>query len=228
MTRLKNEIARLSKKFEFYKRPLLCLGGGVFLASFLLLIGFLSGEARTPPALKKNNSGIRLADTPLPEPPKPIQEKQDPMASPTVPNPQFQDVKLNLDMPQLKIDYTVNPQILVGVQVPAPPTLSMPSVSDAVFSLGELDNQPQVIHAPAPVYPHQAKSRGVQGEVLVRIVIDAEGRVISAKLASQKNAEEFGQVTLDAVKNWRFKPGQKGTQTVHCEVEVPVVFRLSK
>jgi protein TonB len=61
-----------------------------------------------------------------------------------------------------------------------------------------------LIEAPNPVYPMEAREQKIQGTVRVDIVIDEEGKVISAKARS--GPELLYGATLEAAYKARFKP----------------------
>lgn len=54
------------------------------------------------------------------------------------------------------------------------------------------------------MYPAVAQSAGVQGVVLVDIVIAVDGSVTEAKIV--KSIPLLDQAALDAVKQWKFAP----------------------
>ena len=56
------------------------------------------------------------------------------------------------------------------------------------------------------LYPPQAKAAGVEGHVLVRYDVTAEGRVANARIESAAPAGYFETAALDAVRSWRFRP----------------------
>jgi TonB family protein len=75
-----------------------------------------------------------------------------------------------------------------------------------------------------PVYPEEAKAKGVEGVVLVGFTVDAEGRVHEPRVLS-------GHVLLDeaalaAVRQWRYRPTRKDGRAVTVEVVETVPFWL--
>ena len=55
-----------------------------------------------------------------------------------------------------------------------------------------------------PEFPAEAKAAGKQGEVILKIVVTAEGRVGAVKV--MRGEEPFVAAALAAVKTWRFEP----------------------
>jgi protein TonB len=62
----------------------------------------------------------------------------------------------------------------------------------------------ELIEAPQPIYPEEAKEQKIEGIVTVSIVIDEEGKVISAKVAS--GHQLLHGASKDAAFKARFKP----------------------
>lgn len=63
---------------------------------------------------------------------------------------------------------------------------------------------PRLISYIPPAYPETAKAKGIQGTVVLSVVLTAEGRIASAKVL--KSIPELDQAALDAVKQWRYEP----------------------
>lgn len=82
-----------------------------------------------------------------------------------------------------------------------------------------LDNRPAARFQPAPAYPRDRLSTGIEGRVTVTFSVDTSGRVYDAVVVSADDPA-FGDEALRAVRKWRFEPGIKGN--------VPVAFRMSQ
>jgi TonB family protein len=73
-----------------------------------------------------------------------------------------------------------------------------------------------LLHRVEPEYPEGARQAGIQGAVVLDILIGVDGAVQSVRLVS--GPPELAQAAIDAVKQWRFKPRvvdghQAGVQT---------------
>ena len=90
------------------------------------------------------------------------------------------------------------------------------------------DRKPRALYAPRPPYPAEARSRGVEGMVVVRLRIDTRGRVVSSRVVGGEATELFADTTLDTVERWRFRPCGRDGRDVSCEVEMPVVFQMAR
>lgn len=64
----------------------------------------------------------------------------------------------------------------------------------------------QLVSGSAPVYPPEAREAGIGGYVVVRYDVDAEGRVVNARVVESEPEEVFDEAALQAVSRWRFQP----------------------
>jgi len=84
----------------------------------------------------------------------------------------------------------------------------------------------EVIEAPQPIYPDEAKEQKVEGMVTVGIVIDEEGKVISAKVSS--GPELLHAASRDAAFKARFKPTTLNGKPVKATGAMTYNFVLDK
>ncbi len=83
---------------------------------------------------------------------------------------------------------------------------------------------PVALETPAPRYPAAALRRGESGEVLLRIDVDAEGRVADVGVVHGSGSRALDRAAISAVRGWRFLPGQRDGQPVPGVVNVPITF----
>jgi len=78
-----------------------------------------------------------------------------------------------------------------------------------------------------PPYPPEALARGIEGVVELRVVVDENGAVRSAKVETSSGDASLDQSALATVRDhWHFDPARRGGTPVECEVVVPIRFRL--
>lgn len=68
------------------------------------------------------------------------------------------------------------------------------------------DRPIQLVSGSGPVYPSAAKAEGIEGTVVVRYGISADGRVVNARVESASPEGLFEEAALDAVRTWRYNP----------------------
>jgi len=79
------------------------------------------------------------------------------------------------------------------------------------------DAPPKAISTPDPPYPEEARKKGIEGKVPLRIVIDAKGKVSEVKALS--GPEELVPAAVATVKMWQFEPPASGPVTWNVEIE---------
>lgn len=79
---------------------------------------------------------------------------------------------------------------------------------------------------PPPLYPRLARRMGKQGVVLLEVFVSASGMVEEVKVATGSGHEILDEAALDAVRGWRFAPGQRNGRPAAMRVRVPVRFEL--
>ena len=94
-----------------------------------------------------------------------------------------------------------------------------------VFDLSALDRAPVVTNQVRPLYPSQLKREGVIGEVLLEFIVDTLGNVRNVHIVTASRPE-FEQAAMEAVSNWRFKPGRREGHAVNVHMEESIVFTL--
>ena len=75
----------------------------------------------------------------------------------------------------------------------------------------------------AVVYPESARAEGVGGEVVVRMVLDAEGRLVEASVVRSPNPR-LSAAALEAVRSVELVPPSQTTPEGRAPVTFPVVF----
>jgi TonB family protein len=69
------------------------------------------------------------------------------------------------------------------------------------------------------------RASGMRGEVMVDFVVDIEGRVRNAYVVRSLNPS-FDDAALEAVRQWKFEPGQIGERPVPTHMQAPLIFAL--
>ncbi|MDZ7669217.1 MAG: energy transducer TonB [Gammaproteobacteria bacterium] len=71
------------------------------------------------------------------------------------------------------------------------------------------DRPLQLVSGTGAIYPPDAKEEGVEGYVVVRYDVNAEGRVHNARVVAAEPPEVFNESALQAVSRWRFRPPER-------------------
>ena len=97
---------------------------------------------------------------------------------------------------------------------PVPVEISQPR-----FDAGYLKN-------PAPAYPPMSRRLGDEGRVVLRVLVEADGRPGEVTIKTSSGFPRLDQAAEDAVRRWKFVPARQGDEAVRAAVLVPIVFNL--
>ena len=84
---------------------------------------------------------------------------------------------------------------------------------------------PGILREVKPDYTEEARRRGIEGDVVVEIVVLRDGSVGNIRLL-QGLGGGLDQRAIDAVRQWRFRPAERHGTPVDVMVEVAVEFKL--
>ena len=82
---------------------------------------------------------------------------------------------------------------------------------------------PKALEITRPEYPPEAFEQGVEGTVLLELVIDAKGKVARVKVL--ESIPQLDDAAIRCAKKWRFKPAEKDGRPVATTAHAPIAFR---
>jgi TonB family protein len=106
--------------------------------------------------------------------------------------------------------------------VPLPDVATPPPAR--LFEATEVDEQPVSMHPLSASYPDLAREAGVEGLVVVRVLVGPDGRVHDAVVV--KSVPMLDAAALEAARRATFQPALLNNRPVSCWVAVPFRFRL--
>jgi len=86
--------------------------------------------------------------------------------------------------------------------------------------------KPNYRENPKPVYPPEARRKGYQGEVILKVEILPSGHTGKIELKKSSGHESLDRSALTAVKQWKFIPATEGEQRVASWVNIPIRFQI--
>lgn len=101
-------------------------------------------------------------------------------------------------------------------ETPMPPAVSAPR-----FDAAYLNN-------PSPAYPPLSRRLGEEGRVLLRALVDADGRTREVQVEVSSGHARLDRAAQEAVARWRFVPARRGDEPTHAWVRVPISFMLEQ
>jgi len=111
----------------------------------------------------------------------------------------------------------------------APASAAQPSTRTATPASAAVvlpSSDADYLNNPAPVYPRMSRRMGEQGTVMVRVLINADGRAEQAEIRTSSGYARLDDAALDTVKRWRYVPGKRAGTAEAMWFNVPVRFVL--
>ena len=78
----------------------------------------------------------------------------------------------------------------------------------------------------APEYPYFSRLHNEEGEVVVRVELDEEGKISSAVVEKSSGSSKLDFAALSAVKNWRCNPAVRNGIATRAVALQPFLFKL--
>lgn len=89
----------------------------------------------------------------------------------------------------------------------------------AIYDAKELNN-------PSPVYPELARSRGIEGKVVLKVMVNENGLVDDVAVFNSSGSSMLDLSALETVKNWHFIPAKSNNKSIRSQIMVPIVFKI--
>lgn len=185
---------------------------GIFGIQMLRIISLEAKEAEAP------EIEIQVEDIPPTE-----QFKQPPPpARPSVPIPTESE-----DVPE---DVTIETTELDLSEIPPPPP--PPAADEGTATIFVAYDEP-----PAPIggfgaiqrnlkYPEIARKAGIEGRVIIHVLVDEKGNVVDTKVLKSLGATGCDEAAIAAIKSVKWKPAMQRDKPVKVWVAIPVIFKL--
>jgi TonB family protein len=112
--------------------------------------------------------------------------------------------------------------------VPGP--FTQPEAQEMAIGLapGSSITRPRPTALARPSYSPEAQSAGIQGVVLLQVVVKSDGTVGDVVLTrSLDTVYGLDRAAVDAIKKWRFTPGMKDGTAVPMQLTITLEFTLS-
>lgn len=211
-------------KSHFARLPVAIIFGVGFTA---VLFGFIPFAHR----IAKPNRSLELRSTSVVELPPPVEEE--------APPPPMEEEKLPESQPEPQLTETQQ-------QIPLSADLEVAlgsggalagfgeirsltaatEIQDETFDVSELEKPPEAVSQVSPAYPPELRKAKIEGTVTLVFVLSEEGRVEEPRVENSSRPE-FEKPALEAIRKWRFRPGEKDGQPVRTYIRVPMRFRVS-
>lgn len=171
-----------------------------------------------PPAADAARPPVEVHDEPSDDPP-PVHQEVPPDAEPPAAaphEPPADSLQPMNHLPQLRPEHFARCRVARPTPKPAEataraakaeplPTQAVPSPA-ASTATPEV-NVPEPADNPSPDYPEGARRRGIQGTVVVRIEVTADGAAGTCSVLTTSGSVQLDDAALRAARRWRFRSG---------------------
>ena len=101
--------------------------------------------------------------------------------------------------------------------------------ADQVLSVEVVQDKPEMLSHPTPVYPPLLQQAGIEGTVMVQAIIDTTGRVEpnSIKIAQSPNPG-FDQSAKNVVLKSLYRPARVYGRPVRVLIQIPINFQIQR
>ena len=206
-----------------------CLGS-VIIAGLIYIGVVLLNTAEKPSDNPVVEGAIRIAQAQKEEPVEPLERKK--LKDPKPPKqihkaflsktnrPKNIKPRMEINTPNFKAD--MHPGLKGGISIPR---MELGGVG---FEMEEVDEMPQIVRNYPPEYPYGAKRKLIEGNVVVRMLVNSKGNPVNLSVHSASPSGIFEQAALKAARRWRFRPGKYHGENVDTWVLLPFKFELTR
>ena len=106
--------------------------------------------------------------------------------------------------------------------VPPPP----PPPSEQASEFYAFDEPPVLVKFVNPKYPDLARQAGIEGSVLINVLIAEDGKVLSASVIQSDVTPAMEKAAIEAARQFLFKPAKQRTVPVKARMAIPIRFKL--
>jgi len=183
-----------------------------------------AGQSRTaavpPTAVQEHQQASPVL--PARPAPSPVEQKIDPAPAKTTVPLKSAPVEIAASEPA-----RVSSPVTESVPPPQPksPVVEQPVPSTPAFV--PVQKEPQIVRLEKPEFSSFVWKMGGEGQVVVRVLIDANGKPLDSQILKSTNTV-FEQPVIDAVMKSQFNPAQMGQGPVAAWLTIPFKFRQPK
>ena len=205
----------------------------------LLALTGLQGARRPPEpepvrvSLMRPRFAARPSAAEQPKPPPRRPPRRPPVAQPPAivqpapPEPEPEPVPEEVPEEAAETSEAVEGAPVAGPTEPATGGSPFGVAAEGPLELRQLGRLPVAREMPTPDYPRKARDEGIEGRVVLRVVLDRVGRVEPDQVRVVRSVPALDAAAIAVVLKWRFSPGvDPQGRLVRVVVEIPFEFSL--
>jgi protein TonB len=146
------------------------------------------------------------------------------------PPPQRPQIPIATESEDIPDDVTIMDTDL-DLDAPPPPPPPPPGAGGGSIDRGKVfmtwEEAPELIKMVTPTYPELAKKAGVEGKVILQIIVDENGNVMDPRVVVADPPGIFEEAALEAILRWKFKPAKQRGNNIRVIMGQQVDFTLT-
>ena len=169
-----------------------------------------------------------LAAPILPPLPAPVEEAR-PHIVEALPTPEPEQPRQLAEVPPPAPERRPPPRATTAQPTPQPVRLNAALQGMESFTLEGRVAPPEALDAARnrrPNYPESSRRRGQEGTVQLELSVDANGRVVHVRVTESSGFSALDAAAVETLREWRFRPAQRGGMPVAGSITTAVHFRL--
>lgn len=191
-------------------------------ALIFVLVPALELSFRKVPDMTVREVEIREMRLKPPVPPR-LKEK-----SKSLPKPRLRESSVKMPMPlETNLNLEVGAPGDFAVNMDFDPQIRE---EDLIFESEDVDRPPSVRSQIKPVYPYTARTKGIEGHVILSFIVEPSGsvRASSIRVVESDPVRVFDDAAEKAVSRWTFEPGTMQGEPVTVKMKVTINFELDE
>ena len=101
-------------------------------------------------------------------------------------------------------------------------------VDTTIYDTTQVTTRPQILGGPLPLYPDRPREQGVQGRVVMALIIGPDGRVEAHSVTIVQRLEpQLDRAAVNWVYGTYYQPACVNNVPVRVRVRVPLDYRIS-
>ena len=204
---------------------------GTSLVSMLVHTGIIGGAVFATYTAASTDTGPKVDTALVYVQPEQKQPDQPPPPQLDVQFKGFQTVVAPTDIPTnippVNLQEHFDPRDFSGVGVEGGSGTGIVPSADAVLSVDVVQEKPERLAGPAPVYPPLLQQAGIEGTVMIQAIIDTMGRVEATSLKVVQTANPgFNESAKQMVLKSLFRPARVYGKAVRVLIAIPVTYTI--
>jgi len=126
--------------------------------------------------------------------------------------------------PVFSADATASNMISQSLSTAPPQASSLPAPLAPAPPKGGQLQQPKLLSSVAAVYPPPARAQGVQGDVTIDALIDANGKVSATNVLTGNPLLQ--RAAVDSLRLWKYQPAKLNGEPIPIHINVTIAFHL--